>query len=66
MQKIKLNLAELEVDSFETSRSKAKEGTVKGNIQASEFICPTIITCKYTCNCSDLECSDSNCPSSIC
>lgn len=68
MKKIKLNLSQLKVDSFETNRPKVKTGTVKANIQDTDFICRTMLTCNFdSCKyCSDLDCSEHNCPSFDC
>lgn len=67
MKKIKLNLDELKVNSFETNQHKAKAGTIKGN-QDTKDICRTLITCNFdSCIfCSDLDCSEFGCQTYKC
>lgn len=69
MKKIKLDLDQLKVNSFETSKTNSKSGTVKGNIPTMEGCtddlclsfypgCPQsrpIMTCMNTCS-KDLPC----------
>jgi hypothetical protein len=66
MRKLKLNLDDLNVMSFETGKESGREGTVLGHKTAppSEFSCPGMNTCEtqtyvgeytcdYTCNCTN-------------
>ncbi|MFA8343551.1 MAG: pinensin family lanthipeptide [Rhodothermaceae bacterium] len=56
MKKMKLNLTELQVDSFETAKLKDRKGTVKGN--HSDFYCDP--SGEHTCKAA--ACSYYDCP----
>ena len=67
MKKLKLNMKDLKVESFETnSIHKLEKGTVNGyvtvteGIVSCEVLCPTAqVTCRDTCNftCDDPTCN---------
>lgn len=80
MNKMKLNLASLDVQSFETAKTAASyEGTVEGHAAAKTIgcgseidACPSSLGCTYQCPsvdiCTGLGCEtfDTNCPTNVC
>jgi hypothetical protein len=60
MEKLKLNLDEIKVESFATNFSKQKFGTILGNVTATEFV-----TCGYT-HCDEYTCGDPTCAGGTC
>ena len=65
MQKLKLQLDELRVDSFETSKVREDKGTVCGAQCTCQTVCtcPGCATCDASCNgsCDDFSCHPSGC-----
>ncbi len=61
MNKLKLNLDELAVESFDTTRSEKAKGTVFGEQCTcyTQCTCPGCPTCYATCN---YTCDDATCP----
>lgn len=49
MKKLKLQLDDLRIDSFQTSEAETPEGTVFGE----QCTCPGVATCDGSCNCGD-------------
>ena len=61
MEKLKLNLDEIKVESFETIQPGSKQGTVLGQ-QTGTNVC---VTCGYT-HCDEYTCGDATCAGGTC
>lgn len=57
MQKMKLRLDDLRIDSFSTSDAKGEHGTVHGH---------DCVTCTNACNCNGTAATDCGCGSNTC
>jgi len=69
MKKIKLNLRELQVDSFETMQPKSKTGTVKANAPETWHHCTgnEVETCNLDiCNQTEFHTCRLSCYGSLC
>ncbi len=77
MKKLKLNMEDLKVDSFETTVTRKAHGTVNGNATVfpdptCEERCPTVYTnpChteQHTCvTCHDPTCGGFTCDNTVC